>query len=104
MGGSDDNLHLTAKWEYWQGWFSAGVPVLIDVSPGYDAHLVFPGTGYGNDDYWRSALKQAWSSDFCGIVFNTWNGYTEGYAAVPTREYQTANWDWIQAIFDLAKL
>jgi hypothetical protein len=99
-----DNNRLQVKRDYWEGWLSAELPVFFDVSPGYDAHLLFPGTTpFGNNDLWRSALTQAWSSAFQGIVFNTWNGYTEGYAAMPTSEYQTANWDWIQKLFNLAK-
>ena len=34
-----------------------------------------------------------------GIVFNTWNGYTEGYAAVPTREYGDVNHAWLKRLF-----
>jgi hypothetical protein len=99
-----DNNRLQVKRDYWKGWLSAGLPVFFDVCPGYDAHLAFPGTTpYGNNDLWRSALTKAWSSSFQGIVFNTWNGYTEGYAAMPTLEYRTANWDWIQKLFNLAK-
>jgi hypothetical protein len=102
-GGSEDQ-RLQVKQEYWQSWIKTGLPVFLDVCPGYDAHLVFPGSPeYGNDDHWRTALSQAWSPVFNGIVFNTWNGYTEGYAAVPTAEYQLANWNWIQEIFALAK-
>jgi hypothetical protein len=34
-----------------------------------------------------------------GIVFNTWNGYTEGYAAVPTLENGDADFRWMQELF-----
>ena len=38
---------------------------LFVLRPGYDAHLVFPGSGqYGSDDHWRNALTQAWSPAF----------------------------------------
>jgi hypothetical protein len=103
-GGSDD-YRLQVKVSYWKDWLHVGVPVLFDVCPGYDARFVFPGsTAYGNNHMWRSGLKKAWSSAFQGTVFNTWNGYTEGYAAVPTIEHHNANWNWAQEIFTLAKL
>ena len=56
------------------------------------------------NDKWRDGLKAAWSSAFKGIVFNPWNGYTEGYAAVPTLEDHTVNWNWIREVFALAVL
>ena len=34
-----------------------------------------------------------------GVVFNTWNGYTEGYAAVPTLENGDADFRWMQELF-----
>jgi hypothetical protein len=36
-----------------------------------------------------------------GITFNTWNGYTEGYAAVPTDEYGDSAVVWLQSLFQL---
>jgi hypothetical protein len=48
--------------------------------PDHIAGIVF------DRDAWRSALTDM-VRDFGknGIVFNCWNGYTEGMAAVPTR-------------------
>ncbi|MBV9647440.1 MAG: hypothetical protein JO043_08260 [Candidatus Eremiobacteraeota bacterium] len=102
VGGDDQRLQ--AKRDYWHAWLGTGIPVFFDVCPGYDARILWPGSSvYGNNDRWRAMLSQEWSVVFHGIVFNTWNGYTEGYAAVPTLEYQAANWEWIQALFTLAK-
>lgn len=39
------------------------------------------------DDRWRNWLSQLKGPGVKGIVFDTWNGYTEGYAAAPTREH-----------------
>ena len=108
-GDRTDDERLKAKRDYWTAWLNTGVPVMFDVCPGWDGHLVFPGShAYGNSDKWRDALKQEWSSAFAGIVFNTWNGYTEGYAAMPLKIGQNAvateNWDWVRELFRLAKL
>jgi hypothetical protein len=73
----------------------------MDVSPGYDNHLVFPDhrLRYGFDDDWRKALT-AMVRDFGegGMVFNSWNGYTEGMAAVPTQEHGDAFYRWLRSL------
>jgi hypothetical protein len=73
----------------------------MDVSPGYDNHLVFPAHRlvYGFDDAWRDALT-AMVRDFGknGIAFHSWNGYTEGMAAVPTREHGDTFWRWLRSL------
>ncbi|RLF39187.1 MAG: hypothetical protein DRN21_03950, partial [Thermoplasmata archaeon] len=59
----------------------------MDISPGYDAHLVFPGSvTYGYTQAWLGALENM-VEDFGGngVVYNSWNGFTEGMAAVPLR-------------------
>jgi len=33
-----------------------------------------------------------------GLVFNSWNGYTEGMAAVPTAEYSDRFYNWLQVL------
>ncbi len=94
---------IDLKHEYFTQWREQGLPVILDVSPGYDAHLVFPVAPiiYGNTPSWRNALTQLIRSQEGqkGIVFNTWNGYTEGYAAIPTLEYGDATFLWLQALF-----
>jgi hypothetical protein len=100
LGTSDEPSLVLFKQSYLTGWLNQGLPVIMDVSPGYDAHLVFAGSViYGNDDYWRRALQQLWSAKFKGMAFNTWNGYTEGYAAPPTLEYGDATFLWLQNLF-----
>jgi hypothetical protein len=95
--GGDDNDRFDAKASYWNNWRSSGLPVFWDVEPGYDGHLVFPGSKtWGNNATWRIFVQESWEESFCGMVYNTWNGYTEGYAAVRTLEYGdiVANWVW----------
>ena len=95
---------LQVKRDSWDGWFSTGIPLLFDVCPGHDAHLVFPdSSAYGNNPAWRNRQRDSWSPKFCGIVFNTWNGFTAGYAVMPTLEYANANWQWIQQLFTIAR-
>jgi hypothetical protein len=76
---------LTWKEHFVSGWVSTGIPVILDVSPGYDARRVFPGAPrYGNNDRWRDGQAELLSLDVRGITANTWNGYTEGYAIAPS--------------------
>jgi hypothetical protein len=76
---------LTWKEQFVSSWVSTGIPVILDVSPGYDARIVFPGTPrYGNNGPWRDGQASLLALDVRGITANTWNGYTEGYAIVPS--------------------
>jgi hypothetical protein len=100
LGIDDESALVQFKRDYLDDWLAEGLPVIMDVSPGYDAHLVFPySVKYGNNDYWRNSLKVLWSIDFKGMVFNTWNGYTEGYAAPATLEYGDSNYIWLRSLF-----
>jgi len=74
----------------------------MDVSPGYDAHLIFgnqaaPPYGYTTD--WREGLA-AMVADLgrAGMTYNSWNGYTEGMAAVHTQEQGTICYDWLAGL------
>jgi hypothetical protein len=101
---SSDQERLLAKRDYLQHWQTTGIPVIMDITPGYDAHIVFPphirGAGrYGNNAAWRAAVAALRTARVKGLVFNTWNGYTEGYAAVPTLEYGDANYLWVKELF-----
>jgi hypothetical protein len=85
------------KRDYSRRWAATGIPFLMDVSPGYDASVVFPGSRrYGFTDTWQTALT-AMVGDFAqdGLVYNSWNGYTEGMAAVPTTEYGDRYYGWL---------
>jgi hypothetical protein len=99
-GPSADPQRIAWKRDFSRRWSETGIPFLMDVSPGYDAHIVFPGSVYyGFTAEWRDALA-AMAADFGadGLVFNSWNGYTEGMAAVPTQEYSDVFFRWLQAM------
>jgi hypothetical protein len=88
------------KRDFSESWAATGIPFLMDVSPGYDAHLVFPGSvEYGYDKTWMTALT-GMVADFGqdGLVYNSWNGYTEGMAAVPTLEDGMTYYEWLDRL------
>jgi hypothetical protein len=99
LGACDQAKRIQWKRDFCAGWFKSGLPLIMDVSPGYDNTLVFPKhkLTYGFDAAWRDALT-GMVADFGrnGIVFNSWNGYTEGMAAVPTREHQQLYYRWLR--------
>ena len=99
-GGPTDMQLLGYKDDYSQRWSQTGVPFLMDVSPGYDAHLVFPGSiYYGFTLQWQNVLTEMvklYGED--GLVFNSWNGYTEGMAAVPTMQHGNQYFYWLQTL------
>jgi hypothetical protein len=87
--GSPPELEQLLEWkrDFISGWVSTGIPVILDVSSGYDAHLVFAEDNpprYGNNESWRLGQAQMLSSlGVRGITGNAWNGYTEALAFVP---------------------
>jgi hypothetical protein len=100
-GSSDTKEVINWKTDFSRRWFQTGIPFLIDVSPGYDGRLVFPGSNvYGLTPEWLSAMSQL-IRDFGrdGMVFNSWNGYTEAMAAVPLKDPQFGSlfYDWLQS-------
>lgn len=96
-----------AKHRLLDAWAKTGLPLIYDVSPGFDGRFIWEsfGTGFWGDNYgytsddWRNLQSAAKSSKFAGITFNTWNGYTEGYAAVPTLEHGTTIYDWLTDLY-----
>jgi len=97
VGSSDDQHLINWKRRFSQGWADTGIPFLMDVSPGYDAHIVFPGSvQYGLNTTWMQALTEM-VQDFGqdGLMYNSWNGYTEGMAAVVLQEYGDAFFKWL---------
>ena len=62
--------------------------------------IVFPASiTYGFNSEWQDALTQMvaeYGQD--GLMFNSWNGYTEGMAAVPTNEYGEIYYQWLQQL------
>ncbi len=75
-------------------WVSTGIPVILDVSPGRDARRVFPDPlepRYGNNVMWRDSQTEMLALGVRGITGNTWNGYTEGFAIVPSCVFSHAD-------------
>ena len=100
VGSSDDNVLITWKEDFSRRWADTGIPFIMDVSPGYDAHIVFPGSvQYGLNSAWTSALSEMvneFGQD--GLIFNSWNGYTEGMAAVRTQEFGDVYSEWLRSL------
>ena len=100
IGSSSDSTVINWKRNFSEAWAATGIPFLMDISPGYDAHIVFPGSvRYGLNLNWMTALTlmvQDYGQD--GLMFNSWNGYTEAMAAVPTHEYGHAFYSWLSTL------
>lgn len=81
----DENGMQAWKADVIRRWVANGPPVFLDVDPGHDNHLVFPDTAvsWGYTDSWFNFQSELKATGIRGITFNTWNGYTEGYVAVP---------------------
>jgi hypothetical protein len=105
-GYDTDTDLINWKRDYCQRWSNTSIPFIIDISPGYDAHIVFAESMiYGNNEVWRdslSAIVEDIAAD--GITVNTWNGYTEGFAVVPTLEYGDASFTCITDLFEMYTL
>ncbi len=97
VGSSDEAVLIDWKRNFSTGWADTGIPFLMDVSPGYDAHIVFPGSVlYGLNITWTRALTEM-VDDFGqdGLVYNSWNGYTEGMAAVDLEKFGDYFYNWL---------
>jgi hypothetical protein len=95
-GMSNESALITWKRNYHLSWKNTGIPFIHDLTPGYDAHIVFPSSPvYGNTQSWRDLQTQA-IGDFGSqsLTFNAWNGYTEGMAGVPSVQYGDAAYFW----------
>lgn len=111
--GADNNVNgnisLMADWKRaaMNDWIATGVPVILDVSNGYDARKVFPenpwhwgdNLGY-TDDRWRNWVSQLKNPGIAGICVDCWNGYTEGYAMVPSQEHQNTVCNWLADLLE----
>ena len=101
-GESGDDDLLAWKRNFIGDWFSTSIPVLVDVSPGYDGHLVFMDEGkapYGHSDEWIQGMTVL-VNDYgrAGMVYNSWNGYTEAMVGTPTREKGNTLYDWLKSL------
>jgi hypothetical protein len=97
---TNDVLRLSWKRDFSRRWSETGIPFIMDVAPGYDGHIVFPGSAqFGLDQQWIDSLTSM-VNDFGedGLVYNSWNGYTEGMAAVPTQEFGYLYYQWLQSL------
>lgn len=97
LGMTHEPFMTRWKHQFSSRWVHTGIPVIQDISAGYDAHIVFPGSViYGNNPDWREASGQiVHKLQSQGITFNTWNGYTEDYAGMPTEEFGAATYQWV---------
>lgn len=106
LGNPNDREIIDWKDSFSRRWFQTGIPFIMDVSPGYDNHKLaeanpveWPRLKYGNNLPWRAGLSEMVERYAAsGTAVNSWNGYTEGMAAIPTREYGDAFYVWVQAI------
>lgn len=88
---ANDRITMVIAWKrkWIEEWIKTGVPVIFDVSPGYDGRYVFAeGVIYGDNademfDAWRNAQSALKGLGMKGTVYNAWNGYTEGLVATP---------------------
>ncbi|MEY4575985.1 MAG: hypothetical protein RL701_688 [Pseudomonadota bacterium] len=98
---------LAAKRAQLDAWAQTELPVIVDASSGFDGRFVWGANGAGfwgdNLDYtsdeWRNAMSALKGGAYAGITFATWNGYTEGYAAVPTVEHGSVIYDWLTDLY-----
>jgi hypothetical protein len=105
-------------------WIKQGLPVVIDINPGFDGHYVWghcdplnhctTENGYWGDnafyydDDFRNYTSQMRGMGNVGITFNSWNQYTDGSVAVPSKRVPfpnkaqgTGHWNSVQ--FDWLK-
>lgn len=120
-----DNLENMLKWKQAavRDWLAKGPPVFLDVSNGFDGRFVWRESGAGywgdnmnyTDDRWRNWTSQlkgygaslASSTEETralpavkGITVDTWNGYTEGYAAAPSQEHGGTVYNWLMDLLE----
>ncbi len=100
-----DNLERLADWKRAAllAWAATGLPVILDVANGMDGRIVWRAGGAGfwgdNRDYtedrWRNWMSELKGPSIRGIVVDAWNGYTEGWAVVPSYEYGETAYSWL---------
>jgi hypothetical protein len=107
-----DNIEHLANWKQSavSDWVKTREPVILDVSNGFDGRIVWSKAEHGagfwgdnlnyTDDRWRNWMSQLKGQGIKGITFNTWNGYTEGYAAVPSVEHGFTVYNWLTDLLE----
>ena len=100
-GWSNESDLSTWKRDYHASWIKTGIPFIHDLTPGYDASIVFPSSPvYGNTSSWRDLQSQSVNEfDSRSMTFNAWNGYTEGMAGMPTVQYGEDTYLWLCSHF-----
>lgn len=90
IGSSNQNTVLNWKRDFSRRWFETGIPFILDVSSGYDGHLAFTNSVvFGLNIEWLNALSEMNASyGRGGVVFNSWNGFSEAMVALPNVEYK----------------
>jgi len=96
-GMNDEHDLIQWKRTYHLSWKNTGIPLIHDLTPGYDAHIVFPSSPvYGNTQSWRDLQSQAVHDlGSQSLTFNAWNGFTEGMAGMPTSQGGDATFLWL---------
>jgi hypothetical protein len=103
---ANETERINWKRDFSSRWAATGIPLLMDVAPGYDAQIVFPGSvQYGHNPAWLDAMTTM-VEDFGqdGLVYNSWNGYTEAMLAVASREQGGAYYLWLRTLTALHEL
>ncbi len=100
-GSSNETDLINWRNTYQTSWKATGIPFIHDISPGYDAHIVFPTSPvYGNNQNWLDLQSQAITNfESTSFTFNAWNGYTEGFAGIPTAQYGDNTYNWLCGIY-----
>jgi len=100
--GSQNEAELIKfRKQFGERWSKSGLPYIMDVAPGYDNSIVFPKTKlkYGYTQKWRDAQSELVARyGTAGMVYNSWNGYTEGMAAMPTKERKDVDFQWLKVM------
>jgi hypothetical protein len=105
-----NNLTHLADWKKQAllDWADRGLPVILDVLNGFDGRIVWATFGSGfwgdnmdyTDDRWRNWMSCLKGPLVRGISFDTWNGYTEGYAATPSAEHCSIVYSWLTDLLE----
>jgi LGFP repeat-containing protein len=107
-----DNLAVLADWKRAAAadWVASGLPVLLDLTNGFDGRIVWmnnpEGVGFWGDnmdttdDRWRNWMSELKGGGIKGLVVDTWNGFTEGYATVPSREHGITVTSWLADLLE----
>jgi hypothetical protein len=91
------------KEDFSRRWHDTGIPFLQDVTPGYDGTKLNSDPAglhrWGYNQQWCDALLgMTRRYGQAGLVYNSWNGYCEGLAAMETQEMGSFNVNFIHRL------